>query len=627
MEQLIRSVTKKYTDNLPDDVNFYTPDDLREFDIPEFVIQRIEVEMYRNLNESVVPPHSEWADMTADNVQLAWGKFIDAIVEEVRMPASFAASVFETALADVVELILQPRTAIPSILFGPDRKLSRDQLEKRQKFVTVNSHLVEAVLKYMEKKNKKTLDIGVCKKVVQQVDDRITRKYNSLDWAHLFQPLFILSGPEIDSDHLRIFFEDRAMNRVARRFDLRSEPVDKADLIEVLSLPDLLDVQDEDGQSSLFDAAISNDKRDAKSGLKPDRPADKPAKNKPDDVQFGEPEEEEKSTKVSTEKAFSAPEPDVKAEDNEEEEDTILSSYLRNSMESEDEDEMSEPVYADRFTLDEDDELDYTAEEDPAADEDQPLHSRFMGDEKEDEDTVAENDDVSTITEIDNEPSEDESSVSERFSFEEEKHIEKSIREKSNQDETEDETSEVISDENSDIEDDDYLNAKALFGEITESELKPEPELQTKSEPEEDDSNDQPIWQSFLEGDESIDEYDIDDIEYSTFLNVVEQEDEEPVFEPGFEPADDRKPMGKSSTEQLIGWLESDEDRFKDAIFSGSDRAYEQALVKLDGFDDWKQASYYIEKEIFSRNHVDMYSENAVDLTDRLQAYFDKFKS
>ena len=68
--------------------------------------------------------------------------------------------------------------------------------------------------------------------------------------------------------------------------------------------------------------------------------------------------------------------------------------------------------------------------------------------------------------------------------------------------------------------------------------------------------------------------------------------------------------------------LSNDEKLFVEEIFRGSDRAFDQAIEDIAAYDSWRDVSKYIEKDIFKRNLVDMYSEAAVDFTDRLQSYF-----
>lgn len=586
MDQLIRSVTKKFTKLLPDDTSFYTPDDLREFDIPEFVVRRVEVEIYRNLNESIVPPHSEWADMSAEGIEYAWDQFIEAIVAEVRMPASFAPSVFETSVADVIEIILHPRSAIPAILFGPETTLTKEELAKRIRFITVNTHLAEAVLKYMDRKEKKTIDLSVCKKIVERVDDRLTENYNSLNWAQFLHPLFILSGPEVDSELFRIFFEDREMNRISRRFDMLSESLNKTGFIEVLSSPDLLNEKGhEEEQTSLFDTFVPSSETETESdsagknesgeqSATPQVPksSDKSADDHeiPDKKRVPQKELNIEEQKPANSRSVAAPHEEEKEDD--EDEDTLLSSFrskLRPESETDNQhesDEESEDIRYSRFS-----------EENEEADEEEPVYID-LADEPEEEDTPDPDSDPEPLPERSQKAGKQESK---------EEQINKPDEGKGEVEKKEDP--------------DDY---KFNLDEISESP---------------DDSK--PIWQSFLGDEDHIEENDIEEPKYSPFADNDGEDEDEPLIDLT------REQESELSAGQLIGWMESDERRFTESIFSGSEAAYEQALVELDSFDNWKQASGYIEKEIFARNFVDMYDEDAVDFTDRMQAYFDQFKS
>jgi hypothetical protein len=124
--------------------------------------------------------------------------------------------------------------------------------------------------------------------------------------------------------------------------------------------------------------------------------------------------------------------------------------------------------------------------------------------------------------------------------------------------------------------------------------------------------------------DEYDDEENDNTTEYSEYsdLNYEDaDEEEEPLIDLTVQENE------VETAEQLIGWLKIDEERFRSHIFSGSDKAYEEALIDLNQLDNWNQASRFNEKEIYARNLIDMYDEEAVDFTDRLQAYFDEYKS
>jgi len=616
MEQLIRNITTSITNQLSGDKSFYTPDELREYEIPEFLIQRVEIEIYRNLNDSIVPPHSEWADMSAREVEQAWEQFIEAIVAEVRMPASFATTVFETAIADVMEMILQPRKAIPEIIFGPQKKLTMQEVEKQISTVTVNSHLAQAVYKYMIRKDINEIEIGNARRIVMKVDERITANYNSLNWAQLLQPLFILAGPKVDTELFRIFFRDRNMDRISRRFDLLNGSLNKIEFIETLSSPDLLNEEGyEDDQVSLFDVQQENE---PDSGSR-----DNSASGPKTDVNKPTPKDSERyqdsSTADSAEKTGSEPKQKVDSDtvpaegndlvesdntgesnpdqddDNEENDDSLLSSYQTETYQPEFNEEEPDGLVDRQRDEAEAEEVDIDEQ-----DGDEPLYSRF------DEGF----DDQSEVEE------ETDDRFADRFTSEEEEDT----------DEEPDSTNEA--------DDTEKLVVDAPETSAVDSEEQVITGLGPDRESDDNNDEDSPIWQAFLGDEDHVKDDDIP--EYSEFAELDEETgDEEGASATIKDSYDEDEPLidltvkdtDVDSAEHLIGWLKDDEDRFTSHIFSGSEKAYEEALIDLNQLDNWKQASRFIEKEIFARNLIDMYDEEAVDFTDRLQIYFDEYKS
>jgi hypothetical protein len=597
MEQLIRSITTTFTSKLPEDKSFYTPDDLREFDIPEFLVQRVEVEIYKNLNESIVPPHSEWADMSARDVEEAWEQFIEAIVAEVRMPTSFATTVFETAIADLMDMILEPRKSIPEVLFGPKKKLSFQEVEKQLPAITVNSHLAQAVRKYMIRKDLDEIEIGTARRIVMKVDERITANYNSLNWAQLLQPLFILAGPKIDTELFRVFFRDRNMDRISRRFDLLSGSLSKIEFIETLSSPDLLNEEGyDDDQVSLFDVQqpektdvytkenqFSNQVRSTE-----ETESDELNRSEPElkretllDESMKFEDEAGIDQEKSTEKTQDFEEDHIGAEDqNDSDNDSLAGSFIREQEDDNESENESENL---NTTAHEESEEELDSESADDDEEDEPLYNRF--DETDEGDMPGQE--------------EDSDKFADQFLYDEE---EKALNETIEVDDPQPDMPSV-SDEKKALVDD----------------REPEATEEEESDTDETEEGESPIWQSFLGDEEHIDEEDIP--EYSDYSDTADEDDEVPLIDLTV------KEDEAESAEHLIGWLKDDEDRFVSQIFSGSEKAYEEALIDLNQLENWKQASRFIEKEIFARNLVDMYDEEAVDFTDRLQAYFDEYKS
>lgn len=141
-----------------------------------------------------------------------------------------------------------------------------------------------------------------------------------------------------------------------------------------------------------------------------------------------------------------------------------------------------------------------------------------------------------------------------------------------------------------------------------------------------DQSDDLPMWQSFLERDDPERDppflLDIDE------KKEIQEEDEEAetdeygyITEPIFDLTQPTPEPGEL-IEDVADWMADASDEFTREIFGGSETAYEEALAKIMEFNEWKQAARYIEREIFTRNRIDIYDEIAVDFTDRLHTFF-----
>jgi hypothetical protein len=62
-------------------------------------------------------------------------------------------------------------------------------------------------------------------------------------------------------------------------------------------------------------------------------------------------------------------------------------------------------------------------------------------------------------------------------------------------------------------------------------------------------------------------------------------------------------------------------------VFSGKQKAYDRGINELGQFDNWNEASVFLQQEIFSKQKVDMFSEEAIEFIDTLQSYFKEYKS
>ena len=533
MTQTVQRTTQKLIDLLPENEEYYRLDELRSWGFPGFVVERIKVELERNMAESMILPQTDWANIKSDAVQNAWQQFVQAIRAEARLPASYARAVIETAVADVIDMLTEPRKNIPDVIFGGDKELSFTQLSKRTEAVVVYNHFAALLPRYMQKKDMERLSKVRCMQVISQADSKLTAKYSPLNWAQTLAPLFELLDGTIDPSLLRLFFEDKDRSELAAVFEQRDEALTRAEFIEILSSPNLT--------------------------------------NKKLQVETDEEKREEQS-----------------------------------SAENSSEKEAGETsLMAGRAEVDQGSSL-------QAAEEGE----REGGDsvEKEPKEQPSEFDQADTLdtVESEEEPIEEYDSDGE------------AAEEKSDPDDN-------YTDPTVEVNNNGTYSINATFGEAEQADGDSVEENNTAGADSEttDDTQESvdPIWMHFISEDENteiaseeeVEEDSGPDLDRSGLPEEEKEQDldEEPIIDLT-ESEDDKA----NKADGLIDHLSDSRDYFVESIFDGSEQAYEEAVQKIALFDDWRKASKYIQNDIFRRNLVDMYSESAVDFTDRLQDYF-----
>lgn len=579
MNRISKHIAQKLIDKLPGDEQYYALDDLRECGFPGFVVQRIQVELERNLAESIVPPRTDWANMNSDAVEDAWQHFIDAIRKEARLPASYARSIIETAIEDIVCLLIQPRENLPDIIFGASEKLSYEEVLKQMDAIVVYQHFGSLIPRYMKRKDLQSLEKERCADIIARADKKLTSKYTPLNWAQMLDPLFKLLDNQIDSNLLRLFFEDKKMPEIARRFDIMNSSLNRAELIEMLSSPELLDMEKPEADIDLTTGTENlrrnkKDPADASEGL---------------EVAV----EENDLNKKEVPDAVGGNHHASTAEENKKKEDSIISNF----------DQESEPPGPE------------TEQETPGEEESFSLNTIFSRDDDEEE----------TEKRLKVENSERNLSLNDIFSEEPEDKAGGYSIEKQEIQVAEQYREEEKRTERKDWVDVDYKTE--------EKELRENEEIEINEIPEDErgERETTPMWQRFMSHEEKQ-EMEFRKIEDQEAGKEKPEEPEEEPDEDGFveEPVIDLtedNEADQTQSGQLRKLLIDEQDRFIEEIFSGSEEAFDEAVEEIAAKDNWRSASRYIEKEIYKRNLVDMYSETAVDFTDRLQSYFMKKKS
>lgn len=578
MNRISKHIAQKLIDKLPGDEQYYTLDDLRECGFPGFVVNRIQVELERNLADSIVPPRTDWANMNSDAVEDAWQHFIDAIRKEARLPASYARSILETAIEDIVCLLIQPRKNLPDIIFGTSEKLSYEEVVKQMDAIVVYQHFSSLIPRYMKRKDLQSIEKERCADIIARADKKLTSNYTPLNWAQMLDPLFKLLDNQIDSNLLRLFFEDKKMPDIARRFDIMNSSLNRAELIEMLSSPELLDMEKPEADIDLTTGTENlrrnkKDPADASEGL---------------EVAV----EENDLNKKEVPDAVGGNHHASTAEEDKEKEDSIISTLDQESESAGPESEQGTTSGEESFSL----------------------NTIFSGD-----------DDEKTEKQVKVENNERNLSLNDFFSEEpENKGGGYSIEKQEIQ----------VADQYQEAE---KRNERKDWVEVEnkteEKELRENEDIEINEIPEDERAEREttPMWQRFMSHEEKQ-EMEFRKIEDQEAEKEKSEEPEEERDEDGFveEPIIDLtedNEAEKTQSGQLRKLLIDEQDRFVEEIFSGSEEAFDEAVEEIAAKDNWRSASRYIEKEIYKRNLVDMYSEAAVDFTDRLQSYFVRKKS
>lgn len=521
MKRTIQQITQQLISHLPENNQYYRPDELPTKYFPSFIVRNIQIKIERKLAEAIVLPKTDWVNFQSEDVQHAWQQFVYVSRTEARLPANYAKPVIKAAVTGVLKMLLQPRKNIPDVIFRQDDKLNYKEVSERIEEVVVYRHFGQLIPRYMQKKEIKSLSRERCAAIIENTDQRLTQQYSPLNWAQMLEPLFILLNGKVDTKLLRLFFEDKNKSRIARRFDLINDSLSRAQLIETLSSPDLLNFEGyEDEQSSLFEGLPHMKKAETLEERKEtadDNPAKEDKNN--DKKQFLEEPEgiEEEKSKNSLKTGLL----ESDADEVEEEDYSINAVFAEDDSDERDQNIFSPPVYSEDSSL------------------------------KKDSDPVKQNQKTETNG--------------------------KNTRE------TEDEES-----------------SEGLDKET-------------------------PMWMRFFNEEEDTDSENrvvSDEDTGNSFKRDSENIDEDGfIDEPVIDLTSRPQPFAKERKE-LLELLSDDRELFVEEIFGGSNKAFDEAVDEIISYENWRSASKYIEKEVFKRNLINIYSEPAVNFTDRLQSYF-----
>jgi len=590
MQQIIKNKTLELLNRLSDQHMYYTPTDLIDAGYPEFLVERIRLEIERNLADSVSLPESEWADMRADQVQDAWDHFLIAIRAETRIPVAYCQSVIENAVEDVLDLFSKPRNYILETLFRNENEAGFDELISRRKWIVVHGVLADSILRYMQRKNLTTLTREKAEYILVEVDKKLTSGFTPLKWAQHLDILFQFLENQVPSHILSEYFVDRGMLSEAKQINRGKEIVNRSSFIEMISEAGIY--ADDDLNDSPFIAARNQPSEDTDSTNINDTTNRVDFTIAPDfsNVNVDQTEiKEDESDSLTLEQAFELDQQGSSINDfNSDEEDPF------------DFDESSKATSGERLDDTKDnivnEELDYNFDKvDAESQQEVKDDSKDLINE--------ENNDEILESAISND-SHEQDTILNQFLQPDETEIEP-VEEKSNLSDVESEQFVSLADqflENSGEDSDDLSISQSLATDpIIDS-----------------DTEEETIESDFVDETMNGNIHANNGTHIQSAPNISDVQADEPVED------DEHVIYLTERAKQLLAILEPNLEEFIIEVFLNDELEFYKHLENITAYTEWRMAGRYITRDVFDKNRIDLYSEPAVMFTDAVQEFFDQ---
>ncbi len=579
MQKVIDQITDQLVSLVKSEKVDYNPNELLKSGIPSFVVERIRLFLEDKVKEEVNVSNSKWYDGKAKLVEDAYQDFIRSAISTSRIPKEELYQVVHTVVQDIILVFIEPRKNIAEYLFRDDEELQFQEIQERCSRLTIYKHFGTAIPLYMEKRDLDSLTKERCKLLIQKLDAKLVASYTPEDWAQKLEQLFVLFGGKVHPMLLSTFFEDKGLYGLAGKFEGLDHTLSKSDFIQIISDEDLAVFVAEQNVSETSDSESEKQEKETSEG----KNIESLFRNINDDSDKDETTEEtladhfqemSLSDEEMSELLSDIASDGVVEVDNFEQVDSLNQLFSLGSKEGDEESETSE-----------------TSEE---------IAAKIKQQKEEDTEGITEFREnlISILDQAKN-------------SFE-------TIEKKD--DDTEIEVEEDIADVFSDDEEEETV-------ETGMEDIFEEEKSVTTEENIDGNSEEKPMWAQFLNEDqmdvlmggernaskdsELVDEYE-EEIEVEDAFSgdsVIEDENEAEFFVP------------QVDFDML---LNDRREEFIEIIFSGSEKKYEKALEKISQFDSWKETSAFIQKDIFKKNNVDLFSGATVDFTDRMHQYFNE---
>lgn len=674
MKKIIHQISTNLLEKVDSSTNNYTVNALATAGYPNVLIEELNNLVNSYIQQERAMWDKKWIDNSNKEVQLAWNNFLNKALNNIVIPKDELEKLTLEGVNRVLELLVEPRKNLVNRYFEQKDRLSLGEIDQKNKTISIYTYLGLAVYRYMQKRNLKEIDKSRFIELIHAIDDKKIHNYEPKDWADLLEPLFSFCGNEVPASLIKQFLADKNESDLSAKFTGINDSISSEQFIEILNAPIRENI--DDSSENVTDPEPEKDVKNESDSSGEDEFIAKVKAildENSEDIIASEPEDtdEDKTTSRDDEDFFAElkaaleadeeTEPENYVEDKEEplSEGEFLAA-LKNILNNDnDSDENTEQI-PDTETSDESEDLTDAETENSDQntnenDEENSLHDLFVADEVDSED---EEDDTPIIFPAANQ---DEIEPENRG----DEHQNKEDASDKN-----DELSELEIDNDSVNSDEDILEVDALSDEKAQiSSLSDLVAEDDEAEDKEDFNNEAlPMWARFVQ-DDADDENNDTIFEHEESENTENtppsnQEELDDIEEDKDDIKADFKPQNPDETDNATSladlyysgdeledeseteiFLEDDliidethiydtnepslqeflsgkSNIFIQEIFEGDNEDYKHIIHHLNQFDNWQDASSYVQKEIILKRNTDLFAETTIEFIDLLQSYF-----
>lgn len=212
--------------------------ELAELDMPDPLRVRIVATVQHQARTATIQADSEWLDMNHPNVYIDWMNFVTDHLPYAKIPQAYVRTVFDSALEDLVECCVHPRTAIVDLCFGERTERSFAEVELASRAIPVHEDLVKAMIVAIEG-NGQMIQKDDAQAAIEQADQAVFDGVMGSELANLviqrLEPLFELCKDSVDPTFLSSFVEEKGYDELAHAIEESHEPLSKEEFVALVS--------------------------------------------------------------------------------------------------------------------------------------------------------------------------------------------------------------------------------------------------------------------------------------------------------------------------------------------------------------------------------------------------------